>query len=178
MKLVCALLLGGMLLSPLASQADNDRLKGLRGLRSGDMLRVVADSLGPVAGRFSRLAPDSLYLGRYPYHFERIPTRQLNYKPINQLMQYRPLPGDLAVELDEVSYVYKRGNRAGTGAIVGGLLGAGTFLIMGAAISSTEHHPDNTGDIAKAAIIGGILGSAVGAWVGTIFPTWKEIYRR
>lgn len=178
MKLILSLLLGIVLLSPSISQADNDPLKGLRGLRSGNMLRVVANSLGPICGKFTKLSSDSLYLSPYPYDKERKPTHRLNYKPVNQLMQYRPLSGDLVVGLDDVSLVYRRGNGAGTGAIVGGVLGAGTMLIIVTGLSSMDSHGDQTGDSIKGMAIGGLLGAGVGALMGSIFPKWKEVYRR
>lgn len=178
MKLIIAFWLGVVLFSPSTAQAENDPLKGLRGLKSGDMLRVVADSLGPVCGKFTKLSSDSLYLGQYPYDKERQPEHRLNYKPVNQLMEYRPLPVDLVVGLDDVSLVYRRGNGAGTGAIIGGILGGGSFFLGGVLLSEIDSGRDNSGAVVGMTVAGGLLGAGLGALIGSIFPKWKEVYKR
>ena len=141
--------------APLAGQApaDSARLAAIRTFRRGTALRLVYTGTGSVEGEFVRGVGDSLILVR------------------GRVWETMPAAG--------IDSVWVRGNRAGTGALVGSVAGA-VLLGWGAASLNRAlcEGPDcnEGGAFVRGALIGGLGGMLFGAGIGAAVPRWRLRY--
>jgi hypothetical protein len=84
-----------------------------------------------------------------------------------------------SVQLADVARLWRRGRATRTGALVGGALGAGFGLFIGAvAVGVCEYDcPSSTGSaMAAGAVSFGLLGTVPGALIGAAFPRWRTAW--
>jgi len=83
------------------------------------------------------------------------------------------------VELAAVDTLWVRGRRTRTGAIIGGILGIGGGIFLGALGEALcEVDCDNHNYMVTGAIFGAAIGGATGAVIGTAIPRWRRIFPR
>lgn len=83
--------------------------------------------------------------------------------------------GEHLVPVDEIQRAWVRGRHTKTGAIIGGILGAGGGLFFGLLIDAVCEG-DCQGSAATVTVLGLGAGVGLGALVGSAFPRWKELH--
>jgi hypothetical protein len=82
---------------------------------------------------------------------------------------------------DEIDSLWVRGNRAKTGALIGGLVfGAGSAVLgsWACTMSSDGHGCQETGKVVAFTAVGAAVGVGVGALIGSAVGTWRLQYAR
>lgn len=81
------------------------------------------------------------------------------------------------IQLAAVDTLWVRGRRTKTGAIIGGILGLGGGIFLGALGEALcEYDCDNDNYIVTGALFGAAAGGATGALIGAAIPRWKRVY--
>jgi hypothetical protein len=149
-----ALLIGIGLLIPSFAVSQEAPGAGL-GVRSGQLVRVKSADGQMMEGRFSWS-----------------PARD----PVLQLSDAQVLISNAAIDS-----VWVRGNRSGTGALIGGLVfGAGSAALgwFACEIGSDGHGCQETGQVLGFTALGTGVGVGLGALIGSAFGTWHLTYKR
>jgi len=138
-------LLLGATLAAHAQRIDSTRLAELRLDR---FVRIETPALGRIQGNVSQRSATELWLSS---------------------------DGEHVIPIQEIQRAWVRGNHAKTGAIVGGILGAGGGLFFGLLIDAVCEG-DCHGSVAAATLLGLGAGAGTGALIGMAFPRWKELH--
>lgn len=118
-------------------------------LRPDRFVRVELPDLGRIQGQVTRNSMTDLYLSQGEQE-RQIPTAQ-------------------------IQRAWVRGRATRTGAIVGGVLGLGAGLFVGA-LANGLCESTSCGDATlPAALLGTLAGAGVGAIVGSAIPKWHEV---
>jgi hypothetical protein len=81
-----------------------------------------------------------------------------------------------AISLGSIDTLWVRGRRTKTGAIVGGILGIGGGIFLGALGEALCEYDCEGNYIVGGALFGAAAGGAAGAIVGTAIPRWKRVF--
>lgn len=87
--------------------------------------------------------------------------------------------GARVLPLADVSRLWQRKRAVGAGAVVGGVIGAGTGVFFGLiATALCEYDCASTGSgIAIGGLLGAAFGAGTGAVIGAAIPRWSTVYR-
>ena len=83
--------------------------------------------------------------------------------------------GDHVVPVENIKRAWVRGNHAKTGAIIGGILGAGGGLFLGLLVKAMCEG-GCSGSVETVTLLGLGAGAGAGALIGLAFPHWKELH--
>lgn len=87
---------------------------------------------------------------------------------------------ELTLPVDQVRRLWVRGNRAGTGALVGGVIGIVTGAALGGALGEFACAETSESCGLELGLIGGLVlgagGAGLGALVGLAIPSWPQRY--
>jgi hypothetical protein len=82
------------------------------------------------------------------------------------------------VSLGAVDTLWVRGRRTKTGAIIGGILGIGGGVFLGALAEALCEYDCGGNYIVAGGLFGGVTGGVTGAIIGTAIPRWKRVFPR
>lgn len=159
MRLVLALCTLAVVATPLRAQpADSARTaeprRALETLSLRQRIRIETPLEGRLEGRFLGLRD-----GRFGLRTDET---------------------ELAVPVDQLRRLWVRGNRAGTGAIVGGAIGAVTGAVLVGTLAEFACAETDESCGFEGAVLGGLMFGAAaagaGALVGLAIPRWKSRY--
>ena len=80
------------------------------------------------------------------------------------------------VSLGSVDTLWVRGRRTKTGAIIGGLLGIGGGIFLGAIANALCEYDCGGNYIVGGAAFGAVSGGVAGAIIGTAIPRWRRVF--
>lgn len=83
---------------------------------------------------------------------------------------------DRTIQLGAVDTLWVRGRRTLTGAIIGGVLGIGGGIFLGALADGLCEYDCSGNNVVGGAVFGLAAGAAAGALVGTAFPRWRRVF--
>ena len=81
-----------------------------------------------------------------------------------------------AISLAAVDTLWVRGRGTKTGAIIGGLLGIGGGIFLGALADGLCEYDCGGNYVVGGAIFGAVTGGAAGAIIGTAIPRWRRVF--
>jgi hypothetical protein len=149
----------GLLLLPRLSGAqtpggpriDADRHQVFQTLEDSQWVRLAGPGLGRREGRVLQHSPTEIVLS--------------------------PQPQSLRVPATSIDTLWTKGTSSKTGALVGGLLGAGLGVLFA---TQTVEEGETAGADWVLAIGGGgaVAGGLLGALIGSAFPRWQRRYPR
>jgi MFS family permease len=108
---------------------------------------------------------------RYPRHEARL----LEHSATEIVLDLEPRP--LRIPVAAIDTLWERRTASKTGALVGGLLGAGIGVLV-ATQAIEEGETPSAGWVGVFAIGGAVGGGLLGALVGRAFPKWHRLYTR
>jgi hypothetical protein len=82
------------------------------------------------------------------------------------------------ISLGAVDTLWVRGRRTKTGAIIGGILGIGGGVFLGALAEALCEYSCEGDYIIGGGLFGGVAGGVTGAIIGTAIPRWKRVFPR
>ncbi len=144
-------------LSGIAQDKDEQqkKLQAIARLKPGRLVRLHAQNLGEVVGKYHSSNTDSLF--------------------ISVDMVERGVP------ISAIDALWVRGRATGKGALIGGVVLGAFGTIVGIGLNSDDGFLGCEGDCPEIIPILGFAGAAggglVGAGVGTAFPKWHQRYR-
>jgi hypothetical protein len=139
---------GLMLCANLAVHAQRIDVTSLAQLRPERFIRIETPALGRIQGTVAQRSAAALTLAN---------------------------GGEHIIPIQEIQRAWVRGNHAKTGAIIGGILGAGGGLLLGLLIDAVCEG-DCNGSAATVTLLGLGAGAGTGALIGLAFPRWKELH--
>ena len=80
------------------------------------------------------------------------------------------------VSLGSVDTLWVRGRRTKTGAIIGGVLGIGGGIFLGAIANALCEYDCDGNFIVGGAVFGGVSGGVLGAIIGAAIPRWRRVF--
>lgn len=80
------------------------------------------------------------------------------------------------IPIQDIHRAWVRGRHTKTGAIIGGILGAGGGLFLGLLAEGLCEYDCAHNAVVPVTLIGIGIGAGVGAIIGTAFPRWKELH--
>lgn len=83
---------------------------------------------------------------------------------------------DRTISLGAVDTLWVRGRRTKSGAIIGGLLGIGGGIFLGAIANALCEYDCGGSFVIGGAIAGGVAGGALGAVIGAAIPRWRRVF--
>ncbi|MEP7326137.1 MAG: hypothetical protein ABI836_09335 [Gemmatimonadota bacterium] len=125
--------------------------------------------------------PDSISLARLrPTQFVRVETpvmgRVQGRLAGNSDGELRLVNGDEhIIPVKDIQRAWVRGRHTKTGAIVGGLLGAGGGLLLGLLADELCEYCTHSA-VVPVTLVGLGIGAGLGAIIGAAIPHWKEVH--
>lgn len=83
--------------------------------------------------------------------------------------------GQHVIPLQSIQRVWVRSRHTKTGAIIGGVLGAGGGLFLGLVIQALCEDGCSSNPVVPVTLFGAAVGTGTGAIIGSVFPRWKEL---
>jgi hypothetical protein len=83
---------------------------------------------------------------------------------------------DRRVSLAAVDTLWVRGRHTKTGAIIGGLLGIGGGIFLGALVNAVCEYDCDGNYVVGGAVFGAVTGGVVGAIIGAAIPRWRRVF--
>jgi hypothetical protein len=80
------------------------------------------------------------------------------------------------ISLGGVDTLWVRGRHTRTGAIIGGILGTGGGILLGALATGLCEYDCDNNYVLSGAVFGLAAGGAAGALVGAAFPRWRRVF--
>jgi hypothetical protein len=154
MSRFCALLVSIGLLTPISAMAQEAAEVGF-GVRSGQLVRMRSAEGRLLEGRLSRSSAQG---------------------PILQVEG-----SEVPISVAATDSLWVRGNRAMTGALIGGVVfGAGSTALgwFVCAMNNDGHGCQSTAQVLGFTALGTAVGAGLGALIGSAFGTWRLNYAR
>ena len=131
------------------------RSEAIARLKPGRLVRIHAQNIGEIVGKYHSSNPDSLFISK-----DTVKS---------------------GVPVSDIEALWVRGRATGKGAVVGGIVVGAFGTIIGIAVNSSEGFFGCSGDCPEFILLCGIVGAAggglVGAGIGSAFPKWHLRYR-
>jgi hypothetical protein len=80
------------------------------------------------------------------------------------------------VTLASVDTLWVRGRRTKTGAIIGGILGIGGGIFLGALANALCEYDCGGNYVVGGAVFGAVSGGVAGAIIGAAIPRWRRVF--
>ena len=149
MRVKTAMIVAALVLGTVGeSQAQGPDSSSLAQLRPSRFVRIETAELGRVKGTVIRRSAGEILLGNGVQHV--IPVQSLRR-------------------------AWVRSRHTMTGAIIGGVLGAGGGVFVGLLAQALCEDGCGRSYVVPGGLVGAALGVGAGAIIGTAFPRWKEL---
>ena len=144
-----AVTVGLMLCANFAVHAQRIDATSLAQLRLERFIRIETPALGRIRGTVAQRSATELTLAN---------------------------GGEHVIPVQEIQRAWVRGNHAKTGAIIGGILGAGGGIFLGLLAEGLCEYDCAHNAYIPLGLIGLGAGAGTGALIGMAFPRWKELH--
>jgi len=137
---------------------------------------AVAQTPRPIPARASmfEVLSDSQWIRVSSSGYPRREARLLEHSATEIVLD---LERPLRIPITSIDTLWERRTASKTGALVGGLLGAGAGILV-ATQAVEEGETPSVGYVGLFAVGGAVGGGLLGALVGRAFPKWHRLYTR
>jgi hypothetical protein len=97
---------------------------------------------------------------------------------VGEALTLKSEEGDRRVRLAAVDTLWVRGRATKLGAIVGGVLGLGSGLLLGALGDALCEYDCGGNYALTGGLLGAAVGGATGAVIGSAIPRWRRVFPR